>query len=76
MSQPHPTPLPPHTLSSSGPGNTYEFCFSRCRTFLCSSWFWAVHADILGDTEQGVRSGGDGKEQHPHGQPAGCPQGA
>lgn len=39
------------------PGDTYEFCFSRCRTFLCSSWFWAVHADILGDREKGVSSG-------------------
>lgn len=51
----HPNTSHP-TRSPSRPGNTYEFCFSRCRTFLCSSWFWAVHADILGQGE-GVSSG-------------------
>lgn len=55
---PHNHPIQPRPAPPFSPGDTYEFCFSRCRTFLCSSWFWAVHADILGDREKGVRSGG------------------
>lgn len=65
---PHPNTSHP-TCSPSQPRNTYEFCFSRCRTFLCSSWFWAVHADILGQGS-GMKSGtagGAGKEQSPPG---------
>lgn len=47
-------PVPCRTLRVSpcivlGPGRTqtYRFCFSKCKTFLWSSWFWAVQADIL-----------------------------
>lgn len=38
----------PQALST----HTHKFCFSKCKTFLCSSWFWAVHADILGEQGQ------------------------
>lgn len=38
-------PVPP--VLCPGWTKTHWFCFSRCKTFLWSSWFWAVQADIL-----------------------------
>lgn len=36
---------------------THWFCFSRCKTFLWSSWFWVVQADILqGQSHSDIQS--------------------